>query len=193
MLANDAIIQPMSLLQKVYELVFGSGKNGTAAVREAMQEVEEITEGKYTAYLGKPELIDDCGNYFSRPIIKVPVTNIPHSEDQALFFEVPGGNDTAFPFEELLDVYDLVTEEMEALEGKEVPVAYPDGNVQVNWKEVPEFFGFDDKADEEETVTEASDSDEGAEIIDADEKENGDSESPINVENEEITGVTESD
>jgi len=193
-LANDATTQPMSLRNYLYELVFGADNNddgpigGSSAVREAIQEVEDITEGEFTAYLGEPQLIEDGGTHFSRPIIKVPVTDIPYSDDQALFFEVPGGKDTTFLFEELLDVFDLVIDEMESLEGEGVPVSFPDGNVKVNWNDVDGVFG-----DIAEDVTEASDSDKGAEIIDADEEENGDSDSPINVENEEITGVTESD
>lgn len=193
----------MSLVDYLYDLVFGAENNdnsigGPSAVREAMQEVEDITEGEYTAYLGEPQLIEDGGNHFSRPIIKIPITDIPYSEDQALFFEVPGGKDTTFLFEELLDVFDLAIEEMESLEGEEVPVAFPDGNVEVDWKGVPEFFGIgseDNPISEEDVdnVTEASDSDKGAEIIDSDEEENGDSDSPITVEDQEITGVTESD
>jgi len=194
----------MSLRNYLYELVFSADNNddgqigGSSAVREAIQEAEDITESEFTAYLGEPQLIEDGGTHFIRPIIKVPVTDIPYSDDQALFFEVPGGKDTTFLFEELLDVFDLVIDEIEALEGEEVPVTFPDGNVEVNWKDVPDFFGIgsDDEPiseDDADEVIEASDSDKGAEIIDADEEENGDSDSPINVENEEITGVTESD
>ena len=140
----------MSFISYIRNLFFGESNdnsaNGAAAVREAMQEIKELEETEFTGYLGEPQLIEGKGNHFNRPVIEVPVRNLPFGGSQSIFFEVPGGGDTYRLFEDLLDTFDIVAEEMELLEGQEVPVSFPDGNLKVDWQEVAEDVTGEEQA-----------------------------------------------
>lgn len=150
---------------------FSTGNNddgpcGADAVRTAVNEIETIRDRNFTATLGEPDIVEDYGRYFKDPKVVIPVLDSPFDGANRLVFDLPEGRDDDYStFNELLALFDIEFESMEALDGEEVPMTFVGGNASVVWdqlKESSDKAGDDDddsNVNVEETTISGDDSD----------------------------------
>jgi len=109
---------------------------GADAVRTAVSEVEGLKDKDFTATLGEPDIVQETGHYFNEPKVVVPLYDVPYGASDRLVFDLPENrNDPRFLFNELLDILGVSFENMEDIEGDEVPVDFYGGNATVDWEE----------------------------------------------------------
>jgi hypothetical protein len=158
---------------------------GADAVRTAVSEVEGLKNKDFTATLGEPDVVQEAGHYFNEPKVVVPIYDAPYNASDRLVFDLPENrNDPRFLFNDLLDILGVSFENMEDIEGDEVPVDFYGGNATVSWKEVdaePDK-GAEGNGWEKEDIEHVVDDD-----------DEGDDGSPVNVEETTISADDEED
>lgn len=155
---------------------------GAEAVRNAIEEVEEVYDDNYTGTFGEPGVLENGGEHFNKPMVEVPIRNLPFADNQSLYFELPEGRaDETSDFLELIDKFDFGFDDFDQLEGSEVSVKMEGGNIVIDWR----AFSKESSGNGGETDTEAVEVEENE---DEDEDEEDDGKSGITVEEETISG-----
>lgn len=142
--------------------IFGSnndeptGPTGADAIRTAVREYQNLAEQEFTATLGKPDIIEQGGQFFNDPKVIVPVYDGPFEEEQRLVFDLPRGEEYEMDqFNQLLRLFGLTFETMEELNREQVPVRFAAGNLVVDWEQVEAPDESDEEEDEAEDDSEA--------------------------------------